>query len=102
MLKAAKRALNITVDLYDSVIQDLLDAAAYRLKGMGISKWDDEEDPLIRRYKLTYCRVNFGTPPDYQQLKASLDEQLAEMKMTSGYTDWAPDDAEEAEEGCTC
>ena len=44
--------------------------------------------PLILRAVITYCRVHFGTPEDYDRLKASYDEQKAQMQMATGYTDW--------------
>lgn len=48
--------------------------------------------PLILRAVITYCRVHFGSPDDYDRLKASYDEQKAQMQMATGYTDWGDTD----------
>ena len=44
--------------------------------------------PLVQRAVLTYCRMNFGQPDDYERLKASYDEQKAQLSTCTGYTDW--------------
>jgi hypothetical protein len=38
--------------------------------------------------------MRFGSPPDYDRLKASYDEQKAQLQMSTGYTDWGDSDAE--------
>lgn len=48
----------------------------------------DTQDPLIRRAVITYCRANFWPTGDYDKLKASYDEQKAQLRMTTNYTDW--------------
>ena len=45
-------------------------------------------DALVLRAVVTYCRLNFGQPDDYDRLKASYDEQKAQMGMATGYTTW--------------
>ena len=40
------------------------------------------------RAVITYCRANFWPGDDYAQLKASYDEQKAQLRMTTNYTDW--------------
>ena len=37
---------------------------------------------------ITYCKLHFGNPDNYEQLKASYDEQKAQLSMASGYTNW--------------
>lgn len=39
----------------------------------------------IKQAIITYCRLNFGTPDDYDRLKASYDEQRAQLKVSSEY-----------------
>ena len=57
-------------------------------------------NPLIKRAILTYVRMNFGTPPDYDRLKASYDEQKAQMQTATGYTTGGPfSETEEDETG---
>ena len=42
-------------------------------------------DPLLIQAIITYCRLNFGTPDDYEKLKASYDEQKAQLQTATGY-----------------
>ena len=90
MLERAKLALRIKTDAFDGEITDLIDAARADLKIAGISIID-EQDPLLIRAVITYCRANFGQPDDYDRLKASYDEQKAQLQTATGYTDWGND-----------
>ena len=87
-LEAAKLAMRITIDTYDDEITSLIGAAK---KDLGIAGVDyiDEKDEAVKRAIITYCRANFGSPPDYDRLKASYDEQKAQLGMASGYTDYS-------------
>lgn len=87
MLESVKLALRITTDAFDDEIQDLIDAALADLGIAGITNLD-EADALIKRAVITYCRVNFGEPDDYDRMKASYDEQKAQLQTATGYTDW--------------
>ena len=87
MLEKVKLALRITTEAFDSEIEDLIEAALADLRLAGVIN-DDETDPLITRAVITYCRANFGQPDDYDRMKASYDEQKAQMQMATGYTDW--------------
>ena len=86
-LAAVKLALRITTTAYDSEITTLIDAAMMDLGIAGVSEIY-EEDALILRAVTTYCRLNFGQPDDYDRLKASYDEQKAQLSMATGYTTW--------------
>lgn len=90
MLEKVKLALRLKTAAFDAEIQDLIDAALADLKLAGITK-EDQEDPLIIRAVVTYCRANFGSPDDYQLLKASYDEQKGQMQTATGYTNWGGD-----------
>lgn len=90
MLEKVKLALRLKTAAFDAEIQDLIDAALADLKLAGITK-EDQEDPLIIRAVVTYCRANFGSPDDYQQLKAAYDEQKGQMQTATGYTNWGGD-----------
>lgn len=87
MLEKVKLAMRITGTAFDGELDSLISAA---LLDLGIAGVDASliTDPLITRYAITYCRLNFGTPSDYDKLKASLDEQKAQLQMATGYTDW--------------
>lgn len=90
MLESVKKAMRISSDYYDDELQLLIDAAMLDLQLAGIIT--DKEDALIKRAVITYCRCNFGTPEDYDRLKASYDEQKKQLWMATGYTDWLEDE----------
>ena len=87
MIERVKLALRITTNAFDQEIADLIDAALKDLGIAGVTN-DDITDPLIIRAVVTYCKCNFGQPDDYDRLKASYDEQKAQMSMATGYTTW--------------
>lgn len=87
MIERVKLALRITTYAFDQEIADLIDAALRDLGIAGVTN-DDIADPLIIRAVVTYCKCNFGQPDDYDRLKASYDEQKAQMSMATGYTTW--------------
>lgn len=87
MLDAVKMALRITTDAFDQELLDLIESALVDMRLAGIINLD-VSDPLIRRAVITYCRLNFGQPDDYDRLKASYDEQKRQMGMATGYTRW--------------
>ena len=86
MLEAAKKALRITVTDFDSEIQDLIEAAKQDLGIAGVILIG--ADTLVRRAVIPYVRCHFGSPDDYDRLKASYDEQKAQLQTATGYTDW--------------
>ena len=87
MLEKVRLALRITSTAFDSDLTDLIEAG---LKDLDIAGVNSElvTDPLIQRAVITYCRCHFGSPPDYDRLKKSYDEQKAQLQMATGYTDW--------------
>lgn len=87
MLEKIKLALRITTTAFDSEITDLIDAALADLGIAGVLI-EDEMAPLIIRAVTTYCRANFGQPEDYERMKAAYDEQKAQLRTATGYTDW--------------
>ena len=90
MLEKVKLALRITTAAFDSEIEDLISAALADLGIAGVTT-AEETDPLIIRAVITYCKVNFGQPEEYDRLKAAYDEQKAQLQMATGYTDWGED-----------
>lgn len=92
LLDKVKVACRVTTTAYDEELHDLISAA---LADIGITDvspellTDDQNImPLIQRAVITYCRLNFGQPDDYDRLKKSYDEQKAQLLMNSTYTDW--------------
>lgn len=87
MIDKVKLALRITTNAFDEEIADLIEAALKDLGIAGVTN-DDTTDPLIIRAVITYCKCHFGQPDDYDRLKASYDEQKAQLSMATGYTTW--------------
>lgn len=98
MLNKVKLALRITTTAFDIELNDLIDAALADLGLAGVTTLT-ETDPLIIRAVTTYCRVHFGHPDDYERLKASYDEQKAQLMMATGYTDWGLDSTTNTTDG---
>lgn len=87
MLTATKTALRITTTAFDAEITDLINAGLLDLGLAGVTE-DDTDNELIRRAVITYVRLHFGDPDNYDRLKASYDEQKAQLSMATGYTTW--------------
>ncbi len=87
MLEKVRLALRITSTAYDEDLNGLIDAALADLGLAGVLS-DQVTSPLIQRAVITYCRCHFGSPADYDRLKASYDEQKAQLMTATGYTDW--------------
>ena len=45
-------------------------------------------DETVQTAMITYCRANFGSPPDYDKLAASYDLQRRQLANATGYTDF--------------
>lgn len=86
MLEAAKLALRIVTDAFDDEIIDLLNAALEDLGVAGVIVPD--ASALVRRACITYVRMHFGQPDDYDRLKKSYDEQKAQLATCTGFTEW--------------
>lgn len=86
MIDKVKLALRVSTSAFDSEIEGLIAAGKRDLELAGVIVADD--DPLIIRAIITYCRVHFGSPDDFDRLKLSYDEQKAQMSMATGYTNW--------------
>lgn len=90
MLEQIKMALRITTNAYDAELNNLIAAAAIDLGFAGVNEERESvNNPIIIRAVSTYCKMNFGTVDDYDRLKASYDEQKAQLSMATGYTDWS-------------
>lgn len=87
MLTAAKMALRITTDAFDTEVVNLLNAALLDLGVAGVVV-PAEVNALVQQACITYVRINFGQPDDYDRLKKSYDEQKAQLATCTGFTDW--------------
>lgn len=97
MLAKVKLAKRIQTSVFDQELLDLIAAAIADIQHAGV-EFDYTEvksggvvtnytitDPLISRAIVTYCVMNFGSPDDYDRLKASYDEQKGQLRESSGY-----------------
>lgn len=88
MLSKVKLALRITTDAFDSELTDLITAAQLDLGIAGVTV-PASLDELVSRAIITYCKMSFGLPEDYDRLKKSYDEQKAQLVTATGYTTWS-------------
>lgn len=90
LIEQAKKARRISGTLFDDEIERLLEAAMLDLGVAGV-EIPEELDALVSQAAITYVMANFGEPESYDRLKASYDEQKAQLSMRTGYTDWGDD-----------
>ena len=86
-LDKVKMALRLTSTSYNEELTDLIAAAKQDLGIAGVIV-PDTLDEISTRAIITYCKMSFGLPEDYDKLKASYDEQKAQLVTATGYTDW--------------
>ncbi len=87
MLAKVKLALRISTDAYNSELTDLIEAAKLDLGVAGVVV-PQTVDALVTKAIITYCKMSFGLPEDYDRLKRSYDEQKAQLSNATGYTNW--------------
>lgn len=94
MLDAVKLALRISTTAFDDELNQLIEAAKTDLGIAGVTvpvTTESDLDQIIQRAIITYCKMNFGELDRvemYDRLKASYDEQKAQLSMATGYTVW--------------
>lgn len=87
MLELVKLALRITTNAFDSELLGLIAAAKTDLGIAGVVLPETLDD-ICAVAIITYCKMNFGQPDDYDRLKKSYDEQKAQLSTATGYTNW--------------
>jgi hypothetical protein len=87
LIYSAKMAARITTDFFDVEVERLLNAAMLDLGVAGVVI-PSELDDLVSQAAITYFLMNFGQPDNYDRLKASYDEQKAQLSTKTGYTQW--------------
>lgn len=86
ILEKVKLTLRVVTNDFDDEILDLIRACESDLQAGGVIV--SVIDEFVLQAIRTYCRMNFGNPSNYDRLKASYDEQKAQLGMRSGYTKW--------------
>ena len=86
LLGMCKTSMRVTTDAYDNEITEYIEAAVLDLGIAGVAY--DAIDNLVAKAVMTYVRMSFGNPPNYDKLKASYDEQKAQLQNATGYTVW--------------
>lgn len=86
-LDKVKMGLRISTTAYNEELTDLIAAAQSDLGIAGVVV-PETLDEIVTRAIITYCKMSFGLPEDYDRLKASYDEQKAQLVTATGYTDW--------------
>ena len=89
-LEKVRNALRISVadnSAINDELTDLINAAKLDLGIAGVVV-PEEIDALVNKAIITYCKMSFGIPEDYDKLKRSYDEQKAQLSNASGYTVW--------------
>lgn len=59
MLEKVKLALRIKINSFDNEIEDLIEACKIDLSMSGVKKINDD-DVIIQRAIIVYCKANFG------------------------------------------
>lgn len=93
LLDDVKTACRVTSTAFDTELNDLISSALMDLGIVDIQASllvTENPTPLIKQAVITYCKMNFGFQSNdfYERLKASYDEQKAQLLMSSKYTDW--------------
>ncbi len=87
MLDRVKIALRITSNTFNDELNGLITSTQLDLGIAGVVL-PAELDELCKTAVITYCKMNFGNPDDYDRLKKAYDEQKAQLSMATGYTEW--------------
>lgn len=87
LLTIVKLALRIKGNDFDLQLLDLIQSAQMDLGIAGVITPEDF-DAVTRTAIVTYVRMHFGQPDEYDQLKRSYDEQKAQLATSTGHTDW--------------
>lgn len=87
LIDNCKMAMRITTSAYDTEIQAYIEAAMLDLGIAGVVI-PEEANALINKAIMTYVRMSFGAPANYDRLKDSYDEQKAQLMNATGYTIW--------------
>lgn len=90
LLEKVRNALRISVSNNDAINDELTDLIAAAKFDLGIAGVvvPEELNEIVQKAIITYCKMSFGIPEDYDKLKRSYDEQKAQLSNATGYTVW--------------
>lgn len=89
MLSYIKKTLRVSTTAFDDQLMALIEAAKLDLKIAGVDVSNiPTNDNLLRVAIGSYVMLHFGNCRDYDRVKASYDEQKAQLRTATGYTDW--------------
>jgi hypothetical protein len=87
LLDDVKVACRVTSNTFDSELNMLIESAKVDLGIAGVVL-PNSLDSICNVAIITYCKLHFGNPDNYEQLKASYDEQKSQLSMSSDYTNY--------------
>lgn len=90
LLDDVRLSLRVSTLAYDSELNSLIESAKLDLGIAGVVVPEPMTDVVTTAIK-TYCKMNFGSPSNYESLKSSYDEQKAQLSMATGYTNFGGD-----------
>lgn len=98
MLDRVKLAMRISTDVFDAELLDLIAAGIADIKHAGaefdVDTTEDTngnvtdyviEDPLASTAVVTYCRLMFGSPSDFDKLKVAYEMQKGQLRESFAY-----------------
>lgn len=92
LLEKVRNALRISTadnEAINDELTDLIEEAKIDLGIAGVIV-DPDNAEIVGAIK-TFCKMRFGLPEEYEHLKASYDEQKAQMSNATGFTEWEVD-----------
>ena len=87
LLDDVRLSLRVSKTAYDTELNRLIESAKLDLGIAGVVV-PETLDNVVSTAVVTYCKMNFGEPDEYDRLKASYDEQKAQLSMATGFTTW--------------
>ncbi len=85
MLEAVKLALRISTAYFDDELNDLIDAAQADLTLCGVNAAGKEDDPLIKRAVVLFCKAHFGTDDNAGRYQQSYDMLKGSLMIAGDY-----------------
>ena len=88
LIDDVRGACRISTVKLDNELTIYIEAAKKDLGIAGVTLPETLDD-IVKCAIITFCKMKVGIPEDYDRLKASYDEQKAQLSNASGYTEWS-------------